>query len=315
MPHFSFIFSKMPESLFLINSYSAKVKEKGFENLAAEIYAIYRAGGATVEVRKIDFALLASWIENAHYQGIKNIFAVGGDGTANAVGALMVGKKHLRLGIIPLGSGNGLARNVGFSTYFSLAVQQSLSTQYIEIDAGRFGQHIFLNAAGLGLDADVVTRYQHSKTRGMSAYAIEIAKSVFSYPAQQYEVEIDGNSENLTNIWVLSIMNGTQWGYDAVSSPDSLITDGYFELITLKKSFILLVLFDFFLLFIRKVKLSPRVKTVRCKNVRIFQSSPSPAHVDGEHISVGKEIEAVVLPKALCLLLPKTLTKEKIASI
>lgn len=305
----------MPESLFLINPHSAKVREKGFQKLAAEIYAIYREAGATVEVRKIDFTLLASWIENAHYQGIKNIFAVGGDGTANAVGAVMVGKKHLRLGIIPLGSGNGLARNVGFSTLFSLAVKQSLSTQYIEIDAGKFDGHIFLNAAGIGLDADVVTRYQHSKTRGMSAYAIEIVKSVFSYPSQQYRVEIDGQTQNLTNIWVLSIMNGTQWGYDAVSSPDSLITDGYFELITLKKSFILVVLWDFLLLFIRKVKLSSRVKMIRCKNVRIFQDTPSPAHVDGEHISVGKEIHATILPKALCLLLPKTLTKEKMASI
>ncbi len=301
----------MPESLFLINPHSAKVREKGFDKLAAEIYSIYRAAGASVEVRKIDFSVLASWIEDAHYQGIKHVFAVGGDGTANAVGTHLVGKKHLRLGIIPLGSGNGLARNIGFSTHFRLAVQQSLSTQYIEVDIGKFGEHTFLNAAGLGLDADVVTRYQHSKTRGIMAYAVEIFKSVFSYLPQDYEVEIAGKTEKMTNIWVLSLMNGTQWGYDAISSPTSLITDGYFELLTLKKSSFFVILYDFILLFLRKVQLSPRVRTIRCQKVRILQANPSPAHVDGEHISVGVEIVAEILPKALCLLLPKTLTKEK----
>lgn len=305
----------MPESLFLINPHSAKVREKGYENLSAEIYAIYRAAGESVEVRKIDFKELASWIENAHYQGFKNIFAVGGDGTANAVGSLMVGKKQLRLGIIPLGSGNGLARNIGFSTHFRLAVQQSLSTQYVYIDAGKFGEHIFLNAAGLGLDADVVTRYQHSLTRGATAYAIEIFKSIFSYLPQQYRIEIEGKTEVLDNIWLLDIMNGTQWGYDAVPSPHSLITDGYFELIFLQKASLFHGLIDLFLLFIRKVQTSPRVTTIRCQRVRILQAQASPAHVDGEHISVGKEIEVEILPKAISLLLPKTLTKEKIANI
>lgn len=305
----------MPESLFLINPNSAKVRKRGFDKLAEIIYTIYRDAGITVEVRKLDFNLLSAWIENAPSKGIRNIYAVGGDGTANGVGAAMVDKKHLRLGVIPLGSGNGLARNIGFSTNFDLAIRQSISTHAILIDIGKFGDHIFLNAAGLGLDADVVTRYQHSKTRGITAYASEIFKSLIHYSPQNYEIEIDGKTELLTNVWVLDLMNGVQWGYDAVPSPDSLITDGYFELIYLQKVSFFHAFIDISLLLMQKIQQSPRVGTIRCQSVRIKQAAPSPGHVDGEHIKVGKEIEVKILPKALYLLLPKTLTKIKMDNI
>ena len=221
-------------ALFLINPHSAKIKKIGFQSIENLIYRIYLNAGKSVEVRKIEFDKLKEWISNAKSENIQYIFAVGGDGTANSIGTMLI-HSDLCFGIIPMGSGNGFARTIGFSTNLRLAIKQSLNPQKMLVDTGVFGAHKFLNVAGVGADTEVISLFRHSKLRGILSYIYYATKVFFTYPAQDYEIFANDTHIPNENSWAVTVMNGTQWGYDAKISPESSLTDGYLELIIIKK--------------------------------------------------------------------------------
>jgi diacylglycerol kinase (ATP) len=301
-------------TLFLINPKSAKVRKKGFDTIRLKIEAVYYAQYLPVEVRAIDFSLLDEWLQTAYSQGVRHVFAVGGDGTANAVGTRLL-HSPLCFGIIPLGSGNGLARFIGFSTDLDLAIRQSVASQTLHVDTGIFGSHPFLNVAGVGMDAEVAAMFASSKMRGPIPYIYYTTRAYLSYQAEDYDVWVDGKYEKYEKVLAVGIINGTQWGYDARISPESYLSDGYLEFLVVKKMPFPQVLFEAGKLFIGDVSRSYYIRHQKCKSLIIKRKKEGNAQVDGEAITESAQIECKIIEKSLKLLLPATITPEKQKSL
>lgn len=304
----------MAKTLFLINAFSGKVRRVGFENISRQINEIYQKANEKVEIRKIDFNLLENWVQNAPNQGIKNIFAVGGDGTANAISAYLI-HSPLNFGIIPMGSGNGFARNIGFSIHLPLAIRQSIHAEPLLVDTGVFGKHIFLNVGGVGIDADVAQAYAKSTLRGMIPYITNATKTFFTYPPQDYRLIIDGVEHLFPKAWAAGATNGTQWGYDAKVSPNSLISDGWLDVIIIKKIPLWAIPMLLGHLILGKLTDSRYVWHKKAKKIQIIRNEAGTAQVDGEAIEEEAIINIEIREKSLRLLLPNTLTDKKIESL
>ncbi|MFN0201825.1 MAG: diacylglycerol/lipid kinase family protein [Bacteroidia bacterium] len=304
----------MAKTLFLINPFSGKIRQVGVEKVIRLVEDTYKKQKAQVEVRKIDFEQLDTWLLNAPNEGFQHIFAVGGDGTANALGAKLV-NTSLNMGIIPMGSGNGFARNIGFSVDLALAIRQSVRPQVLKVDTGMFGKHFFLNVAGVGIDADISARYASSTTRGILPYITNTTKSYFHFQPETYTLIVDGKEHTFEEVWAAGVTNGTQWGYNFKMSPESLLTDGVLEVLIIKKVPVLGMPNMLRNALFGNIDKTRYVERLHGRHVILKRAQAGIAQVDGEAIEEGAEIDIRIFPKSLNLLLPNTITLNKMKSL
>ncbi|MEM7372238.1 MAG: diacylglycerol kinase family protein [Bacteroidota bacterium] len=299
-------------SLFLINPASGRKQNAAATQ--ALIEDVYAKEKQEVHTQFIDFETLDQTLDQAIEQGIQNIYAVGGDGTVNAVGTRLI-HKPVNFGVIPKGSGNGYARNIGFSIRTKLAITQSLSAQVIKVDTGEFSGIPFLNVAGIGLDAEVAYQFSLGDKRGFVPYVKRSAEGLIAMETEDYVLELDGKRYEFSEILGIVVANGTQWGYDVKISTNARLTDGLFDVLVVKKFPILKAGLMVKKLFSGKFQNSRYVEEFQAKKLTIRRKMSGAAQVDGEPIQVGDEIGVCLRPQSLNLLLPGTLTPEKIQSI
>jgi len=299
-------------TLFLTNSLSGRKKRA--TQIQARVNASYAEATNQVWVREIDFSRLDQMLEEAMTEGVKNIYAVGGDGTVNAVGARLI-NKPVNFGVIPTGSGNGYARNIGFSIKTALAVRQTIDAQAIAVDTATFNGKTFLNIAGVGIAAEVAHTYASTNTRGLGPYMRSSARSMLSYKAEDYTVNIDGKEMHLENILGLEVAIGTQYGYEAKAAPTASITDGLLDIVVIKQFPLVKTPNIVSKLFRGQATRSRYVDFYQGKKIHIQRQHAGNAQMDGEPFDAPKEIEIKVQEHSLNLLLPNTLTVEKIASL
>jgi len=299
-------------TLFLINPASGKRKDADL--VQSLIEGIYKAAAKPVHIEAIDFPGLDQQLQNAIDRGVKNIFAVGGDGTVNAIGSRLIGTP-VNFGIIPNGSGNGYARNLGYSIKTRLAIEQSINSWAIKVDTAFFNERIFLNVAGIGLDGEVARIFDEGSQRGLRPYIKSSAEGLRSFEAESIQMELDGKAYEFSNIFGIAIANGKQWGYDAKISPHSSITDGLLDILVVKKFPLLKAGFVVSRLFNGKFERSKYVEVFQGKSLQILRQKPGSAQVDGEPFESPQEIHIRIQEKSLNVLLPGTLTEKKVQSL
>ena len=299
-------------TLFLINPDSGRKRDAA--ETEAMIHNIYQAAGKQVETLMIDFSRLDEMLEDALKRGIQNIFAVGGDGTVNAIGTRLR-NREVNFGVIPKGSGNGYARNLGFSIKTKLAITQAIDAFAMKVDTATFNGIPFLNVAGVGLDAEVARIFSEGKRRGFRPYVKSSAEGLIAFEAKDYYLEVDGEARQYEGLMGIAIANGSQWGYNAKISPHASITDGYLDVIVVRKFPLIKIGMFVGKLFNGKVEKSKYVEVFRAKKVFIRRDSSGDAQVDGEPTEAGKEIYIEIQEKNLSVLLPNTLTDSKIRSL
>lgn len=228
-------------------------------------------------------------------QGAKKIIAIGGDGTINKVASCLV-NKDVPLGLIPLGSGNGLARHLGISMDPILAFNTSLNGRAIKIDACSLNDKLFFCTAGIGFDAYVAQIFNERKKRGLFNYILAVLQAIKKYKPIEIEIE-KGKKEAL---FLLTIANANQYGNNAYISPQGDLQDGNFELIKIKNSNPIYLLFISIQLFLKNIHKSNFVEITSTKNVTIYYRKNQPLHLDGEALISGQDILNIsVLPNAL----------------
>lgn len=126
-------------------------------------------------------------------RGVRYIVAVGGDGSVNDIGKALAGTDTI-MGIIPLGSGNGLARSLNIPCDPAKAIALLNRRRITKIDVGYANEVLFLSNAGVGFDMVVVKQFKNSKRRGLLTYVAIILKRFFSYKAWEWQIELDGQS-------------------------------------------------------------------------------------------------------------------------
>jgi YegS/Rv2252/BmrU family lipid kinase len=235
-------------------------------------------------------------------RGFSPIIAWGGDGTVNEVASALAFQDAV-LGIVPTGSGNGLARELGLSRHPERAITMVAEGVDRTIDVGELGGRLFVNLAGIGLDASVAHLFNHLAGRGLIRYVRATLSTVFGYVAGSYTLTAAEEAfEECAMIVVLA--NGRQYGNGALIAPHARLDDGLLDLVVVGPRSPLGVLRDVRRLFNGTIDRAPDVHMRTASRVTISASEPILFHVDGEVVQGSNTLTATVYPGALRVRVP-----------
>lgn len=206
--------------IFIVNPVSGTGKQKGVEKYIAEAAARHKTK-ATVEFTR--YAGHASEIaKQAANNGIDVVGIVGGDGSVNEVGKSLLHTKTA-MGIVPTGSGNGLARHLKIPLEIKDAVEQVFNGKKSAMDVGRIEDHVFLSTAGFGFDAHVAHLFAKEKKRGFNTYIKTVRRELFHFKPFVFSLK----NENITEkAFMLSVANIPQFGNNFTINPNATESDG-----------------------------------------------------------------------------------------
>jgi len=227
-------------------------------------------------------------------EGVDFIVAVGGDGTINEVASEMIGSQSI-LGIIPRGSGNGLARHLGIPRSVTKAINLINTTNTTKIDTASVNGRSFISIAGVGFDALVAKYFADSKRRGFLAYFRIIAEQYHNYRPKKYTLDF-GNGK------VMKKEN--QFGFNTSIAPNAKLNDGKLDICVVTKPFLVEVPLIANLLLLRKINLSPHVEIIPANSLTIIQPKNNVVNIDGEAVKLGKELKIEVNPLSLNIIIP-----------
>ncbi|MFM7015011.1 MAG: diacylglycerol/lipid kinase family protein [Bacteroidota bacterium] len=236
-------------------------------------------------------------------EGIKNFIAIGGDGTINEIGAVLKNTDAI-LGIIPTGSGNGLAKHIGMSTNVEIAIKQLAIAETKSIDTLEINNHFAVNVSGFGFDGYVAYRFNHYGKRGLSTYTKIGLSEYFHYPLQNFEISINDQIINVKK-HMLVIANASQFGNAAIIAPSANITDGILELVAVELPPLFKIPKVLYRLFTGRIKDDRNIQTYKCTSFKASSSKKVHLHIDGESMEPVKEIQVVINPQSLNILVPK----------
>jgi YegS/Rv2252/BmrU family lipid kinase len=217
--------------IFIVNPRSGTDRKKALDHLigetidpdrfAPEIWYTERAGHGTELARKAAAA------------GAFAAIAVGGDGSVNDVANGLLGT-GTALGIIPKGSGNGLARTLGIPLDVKGALERINRGEAKPIDAGFANDHLFLSNGGVGFDVGVCEQFSESNRRGFWTYFKIIARHYFAYQAPEWTIEAGGKTWREKAFMVVAA-NGVQFGYEFKIAPTADLSDGLLDLVVVRR--------------------------------------------------------------------------------
>lgn len=222
----------------------------------------------------------SSIIEKVRERKYDIVVAAGGDGTINQVAQAVMNTQQ-KLAIIPLGSGNGLARHLNIPLDTKSAVELIGSGKETTIDACNVNGKFFFCASGMGYDALVAHSFASSKKRGFFTYIKLSVVNFFSYKPQHYKIDIDGKKVE-TDAFIVSIANGSQYGNNAYIAPQAIINDGYMDLVIIKPVPLFVMPLLGIKMFNKTLPSSKHVEVYKGKQISIERISTAPVHYDGE---------------------------------
>jgi diacylglycerol kinase (ATP) len=241
-----------------------------------------------------DFSEIETMLGSGEYT---HAVAVGGDGTVNRVARALVSKNTV-MGILPFGSGNGLARSLSISMNIETALQQIIENHYMAMDTGIVNGVRFVCTSGVGFDAHIGTLFARSKRRGLRSYVAMVMKEMFSYSSHTYRLEINGR-EIERKAFLITVANAGQYGNDFYIAPKASVHDGRFHVVILKRFNILRAPGIFLNILFRRADRSASIETHVASAVRISRSDPGPIHIDGEPAAEGPTLEYLIEPASL----------------
>jgi diacylglycerol kinase (ATP) len=260
--------------------------------------AIVDHSGAPVEVLLTEGVGHARELAQAAVQrGARLVLAWGGDGTINEIASALAFDRTA-LGIVPAGSGNGLARELGVDWRAERAIADAMQASPRPIDLGDIDGHLFANLAGIGFDAYIASQFATASRRGFIGYAGITARALRSYRPQHYTVTIDG-VESAHRAVLVTIANSAQFGNNARIAPGARVDDGELDLVVFEERSRLATVCQLPRLFNGTVERAPGCTIRRIRAVTIASDRPMTYHVDGEPIDGGTELRARIHPGAL----------------
>ena len=238
--------------------------------------------------------------EQAVADGIDVVVAVGGDGTINEIAAALNGTETV-LGIIPEGSGNGLALYLGIPLNERAAIRRLNRSDYITIDSGSINGQPFFNMAGIGFDASVSDRFANDKIRGPIGYMRAVISEISTYKPKRYLLDIDGERME-REAFMISVANSPQYGNNAYVAPQASVTDGMLDVCIVHKFPLYITPMMVFHLFNKTADQSEYVEIIPGKQIRIERETADAVHVDGEPKEMDAVLDVLVKPATLRIL-------------
>ncbi len=283
----------------IINPISGSGSKKKIESLLMGLSQTNRR----IELMYTQYAGHATELARNASERFDVVVVVGGDGSVNEVAQGLIGHKAC-MGILPSGSGNGLARHLGISMSPNKAIEQLFISAVKPIDLIRIGEKYSANVSGIGFDAKVAQLFSEQSTRGLITYVKSTIKAFRTFKAQEYSIEIDGKFHKKDKYFLIGIANSSQFGNNAFISPYSSVTDGMFELIFVAAFPWYYAPVLAYRLFNKTIHRSKYVQIVSSTRARIESDQAFYLQIDGEPIGLRKSIDIELIANALNLLIP-----------
>lgn len=235
-------------------------------------------------------------------EGAEVILAVGGDGTVNEIAQAMLNTDAI-LGIIPKGSGNGLARELRIPMDVKGALEVIFSGQVSVIDSCKANGRVFFCTCGVGFDAAVSEKFVHEKLRGSLTYIKNTVEEYLSYRPEVYELLADNQAIN-EKAFLVVCANASQYGNNAFIAPHADIQDGKMDLTILAPFTPLDIPQLAVQLFTKQIGRNSKIRSLKARNVTIIRQKPGMMHIDGEPVMAGRQIDIQVMPQTLKVFTP-----------
>ncbi len=287
----------MKKVLYIINPISGVGRQKIIEKMLVK----YSAKNINYTIKYTEYAKHAIELTKQYSANFDAIVVVGGDGSVNEVGQALI-NSNTAFGIIPTGSGNGLARHLQIPLKIKDAILNINNFNVLTIDTASINNTFFINVAGIGFDALIAHKFAKYGKRGFSSYIKITSKEFKKYKSQKINLTIDENKIN-DEVFLLSIANGSQFGNNAYIAPTASMNDGKLNITTLKKFPLISAPKLAYKLFTKKIDKLKIAKSYKAKSIIIEQNGKILAHIDGEPVVFSDKIEINIIPHSLKIII------------
>ena len=246
-------------------------------------------------------------VAKAVHDQVEVVYAVGGDGTVHEVAKRLM-HTPLALGIVPAGSGNGLARHLGIPVRTREALTACRDGIIATIDTAVVNELPYFGVMGIGLDAAIAERFGESRVRGLRSYVAIGLRTFSGYRPEEYEIEIDGAAQRRKS-FVVAVANSSQYGNNARIAPLASLQDGLLDVVFIDDLSLLSAPRMLMRLFNGTFDRSSGVRILHGSQVTIRRAEAGPAHIDGEPLTLPAELDVRINPSSLRVLLPKEATR------
>ncbi len=230
-------------------------------------------------------------------EGVDVVVAVGGDGTVNEVARSLV-HTNTALGIVPCGSGNGLARHLYIPMNPEGALEVLSDCHIEQLDYGMIDQEPFFCTCGVGFDAFISDRFAKAGRRGLLTYIENTLKEGVKYKPDTYEITIDGERQ-VYKAFLIACANASQYGNNAYIAPHASMNDGLMD-VTLMEPFTVFEAPQIAIqLFTKTITSNSRIRSFRCQHLHIKRSAPGVIHFDGDPKEAGEEVDVKLVAKGI----------------
>jgi YegS/Rv2252/BmrU family lipid kinase len=234
----------------------------------------------------------------ASASGASLVVAWGGDGTVNGVASALV-HTDVPLGIVPAGSGNGLARDLGLPLDTRAALDTAARGRDAVIDAAQIGDALFFNVAGIGLDAVIARRLAAPQARrGLAGYILATVSELQQYEARTYSMRLDGEPWDGRALFI-ALANSRQYGSGAQIAPRARLDDGRIDVVAVEPQSAWRILGRIPAFFRGTLAESPGLRMWQIATFELESDAPMAVHVDGEPRAGGTSLKLAIHSRAL----------------
>ena len=288
----------MPSALMLINPISGTRDKNGICDLTAT-----RLQGAGIDLDIVHTQYKGHGAElasKAAEGGADIVVVAGGDGTVNEVASALL-HTDTALGIIPCGSGNGLARSLGLPMDFEAAIDIIARNLPCSVDCGVADGRPFFCTFGMGFDAVVTEKFASGERRGKMQYVRSALLEFINFTPDSYALEIDGEIYTEEAL-LIAVCNTPQYGNNAYIAPRASLTDGLLDVTVIRNSSVIQQAMAGIGLLSGQIDRNRYVDTFKAKDVKIIRLKDGPAQIDGEPLTLGRKVSIHCEPACLKVL-------------
>ena len=225
------------------------------------------------------------------------VVAIGGDGTVNEVARSII-HSHTALGIIPCGSGNGLARHLMLPLNIKKSIEIINRCEIHDLDYGTINGFPFFCTCGMGFDAFVSMKFAEASRRGPITYVENVLREGLKYKPETYEIE-DETGTKKYKAFLISCANASQYGNNAYIAPQASMSDGLMDVIIMEPFDMLEAPQISIDIFNKTLNKNSKIKSFRCKKLHIHRNKSGVIHYDGDPIMSGEDIDISLQEKGI----------------
>ena len=285
----------MKRVVFIMNPISGTQNKAGIPELIE----------STLDHEKFSYELLmtehaghaSELAHEAMERGVDIVVAIGGDGTVNEVARAIV-HSQTALGIIPCGSGNGLARHLMIPMNIKRAIGIINRDEIHELDYGLINGHPFFCTCGMGFDAFVSQKFAEAGKRGPITYVENVLREGLKYEPETYEIQ-DEQGLTRAKAFLISCANASQYGNNAYIAPQASMSDGLLDVIIMEPFDVIEAPQISIEVFNKTLDKNSKIKTFRCQKLHIHRKQAGVIHFDGDPVMTDADVDIELKPKGI----------------